>query len=432
MYSLYNKTGIIVTVNEEESLDNIFKDEIQFRWCPSKKYDSFSSEFGMDCQALFNSDNETIDRAKNWSAPCVFNDSTMMMLTSECSDLRRNFPFYWPLQSPNKINNEYALAFVVTVAKNSEQVVRLFQTIYRPWNLYCLTYDNHTSLSFKNTMHNLHKCFDNIIMPDTFINIKWAGFSILESTMNCLKLLSEHKINWRYVQLLSWNDFPLKTNEKMVEIMQILNGSQDSELSKGQAKKFLIFYNESRLDESRKFIKKSLPPGYMTIYKGSLASTLSRDFVTFVFNNQVAKEFYHWSKSSWAPEEQFWSTLIHNLHIGVPNGFPGSCLNYYDLDKTDKRSISRYQLWSRKKCRGQLKHSSCVFGVGDLDKLYDRPELVAHKVFLDFQPATFYCLSQLHFNKTYNLVANTLNEVFYKNLPSVRYQNTVDKQYFQC
>jgi beta-1,3-galactosyl-O-glycosyl-glycoprotein beta-1,6-N-acetylglucosaminyltransferase len=36
---------------------------------------------------------------------------------------------------------------------------------------------------------------------------------------------------------------------------------------------------------------------------------------------------------------------------------------------------------------GKLVKESCVFGIGDLPILLKRPELIAHKIYLDYQPA---------------------------------------------
>lgn len=409
---------------------------VNFQWCPAR-FDISPNVSDLDCAALFSGDKLAIDSAKNWTSPCSFNDSTMMNMTENCSDLKRDFRFYPYRRSSDderiQKETEYPLAFVVLVAQNAEQVVRLFQTIYRPWNLYCLAYDNDTEHEFKRTMHNLDKCYKNIVMPNTFVNVSWGGFSILQTTMNCLKVLQDSKnYKWRYVQIMSWNDFPLKTNFETVEIMQILNGTQDAELSEGQTERFRQFYIEAALDESKKFMKKSLPPGNMVIYKGSMAVTLSRDFVRFLFENPIAKEFYNWSQTMRIAEEQFFSTLVHNLHTGVPGGFPGSCLPYYRFDNAEKRYISRYQIWYSD-CGGQITMGSCIFGVGDLHKLIKRPELVCHKVYLNFQPATYYCLSQLHFNKTFRLLLNySLDTQYYNNLPAVHYHNVADKSNFTC
>ena len=39
--------------------------------------------------------------------------------------------------------------------------------------------------------------------------------------------------DWKYIQIISGNDVPIKTNLEMVQILQIYNGSQDVELSPG-------------------------------------------------------------------------------------------------------------------------------------------------------------------------------------------------------
>lgn len=35
---------------------------------------------------------------------------------------------------------------------------------------------------------------------------------------------------------------------------------------------------------------------------------------------------------------------------------------------------------------------SCVYGLGDLPTLMIRPELIAHKFYLDFEPAAYFCV----------------------------------------
>lgn len=421
-----------LTVDEDNFLWE--NESLQFRWCPPIYDDTWVSN--LDCHGVFAGNKSAIEVAKNWTSPCTFSDESMMNITSSCSEFKKDFPFYWPRPSQTngaESESKYPLAFVIMVAQNAEQIVRLFQSIYRPWNLYCLTYDNDTSYQFQQTMHNIDSCYDNIVMPETFVEVNWAGFSILQTAVNCLSVLNSNvsKIEWNYVQIVSWNDFPLKTNRQMVEIMRILNGSQDAELSDGQPERFRQFHKESNLDESKKSLKKPLPPGNMIIYKGSMAATLSRDFIKFIFENPLAIQFYNWSETMWAPEEQFWSTLVHNVHTGVPGGFPGNCLAYYHFDKIDKPFISRYQIWYDD-CNGKIKSGSCVFGAGDLQKMIASPHLVAHKMYLNFEPATLYCLSEFIYNRSFGLTNDSLDLNYYYNLPSVRYQNSVDKNNFQC
>lgn len=84
---------------------------------------------------------------------------------------------------------------------------------------------------------------------------------------------------------------------------------------------------------------------------------------------------------------------IHKVSRSIPtpsksNPFP--LRSYY---------ISRYQVWDGKdelgtdlKCAGNFSKESCIFGPGDLPNLLVRPELVAHKFYLDVHPTAFFCL----------------------------------------
>lgn len=90
--------------------------------------------------------------------------------------------------------------------------------------------------------------------------------------------------------------------------------------------------------------------------------------------------------------------------------------------------ISRYQVWDTKDelgaelvCRGSFTKKSCVYGIGDLPNLISRPELVAHKFYLDLHPAAFFCLYErvrlrsLDFEHQSNFKADN-----YRNLPQVQ------------
>lgn len=67
--------------------------------------------------------------------------------------------------------------------------------------------------------------------------------------------------------------------------------------------------------------------------------------------------------------------------------------------------LPRYQVWkgSRLKCNGSYVASSCVFGVRDLKTLIQRPELVVHKLYFKFQPATYFCLLRNHWNRALDI-----------------------------
>uniref|UniRef100_A0A1I7Z7Q4 DUF2612 domain-containing protein n=1 Tax=Steinernema glaseri TaxID=37863 RepID=A0A1I7Z7Q4_9BILA len=65
----------------------------------------------------------------------------------------------------------------------------------------------------------------------------------------------------------------------------------------------------------------------------------------------------------------------------------------FGLYQPEKYYISRFQTWSYgfMPCYGKNVRGSCCYGVRDVPGLLARPELVAHKFSLDFQPAAFFC-----------------------------------------
>ena len=127
-----------------------------------------------------------------------------------------------------------------------------------------------------------------------------------------------------------------------------------------------------------------------------------------------------WLMGTECPDEQYWQTLLFNS----PGNYPGDCLEILGNDKLNH--ISRYQVWDIYSgqrilglCKGKFVHGSCVFGVGDLTELSYQPYMVAHKVYSDYQPATFYCMLEWIHNPTYSQKESDLNLEYYKHLPCV-------------
>jgi len=224
----------------------------------------------LNCSALFNGDDTSSQEAAKWEPPCNYSDEAIAKIAQNCTAFKQLFHF---LNFPTSTEEaDFPLAFAIITEKYAEQMVRLLSSIYQPQNLYCLTYDSHAEASFKKAMDRLVKCFPNVLTLDINQDIFWGANSILEVIMDCMKVLwtqqTRHK--WTYVQILSWNDIPLKTNLEMVKILKLFNGANDAELIDAEPNHYRYY----RTDEKRKL---PLPPDGLVMYKGSLAATLARD-----------------------------------------------------------------------------------------------------------------------------------------------------------
>ena len=70
--------------------------------------------------------------------------------------------------------------------------------------------------------------------------------------------------------------------------------------------------------------RKKPPPHHFTVYHGSAHFAASRGFVEYAVNDQKARDLHDWFADTHVPDEQFFSTLNYNPHLGVPGAFKGT------------------------------------------------------------------------------------------------------------
>ncbi|VDM39951.1 unnamed protein product [Toxocara canis] len=201
----------------------------------------------------------------------------------------------------------------------------------------------------------------------------------------------------------------------MVKIFKRLNGSINAEVLK-------MVDPPSIADKVRKWIwpKDDIEPTFgMELIKSSLSATFTRETAQFFVNSaqSSALRLFMRKKQLMCPDEYFWLTLAGNpKSVKMPSNFDAARLlkdveRRREIEKLKGGSpsqqsipyyISRYQRWiekfnviiSSKPCAGKYIRFSCVFGVRDVSHLLQRPELVAHKFYITFQPAAFFCLNR--------------------------------------
>ena len=102
------------------------------------------------------------------------------------------------------------------------------------------------------------------------------------------------------------------------------------------------------------------------------------------------------------------------------------CLGQPETDTYQNTFIARFKNWGSEpfnwQCHGKRVRRVCIFGIGDLPLLADRPELFANKFHLDFEPTALDCLEQLHYNRTLDeaVGTTTFNVSFYTELAYVK------------
>ena len=394
----------------------------------------------VNCLSLMTGETSNVDKATGQSL--VETDYKLYQLFNECSIVRRRF--YYPEQPLTLTESQVPLAFSILAFANLQEMELLLSAIYMPQNVYCFHVDLKASQVFLEGMRRLARCFDNVVISEKQLPVSSSGLNMIRAQLTCIEALIKIDANWKYLFNLQGQDFPLRTNAELVEFVSILNGANDIELLPKNdyilGTRFAIEYDaengvpigynlQQPIDD-----KRSQPDG-LELYKGSICTTLNRQFAEKVMEDKRKDKLLHFLDNLKFGDEYFWATFSHN-DPQLPGYYPGSCAK-----DGLKDWFSRYAMWAtyeNVKCHGQFRHAVCVFGRGDLAMLTQRPEMFLNKFSTRIDPLAEYCFHELLFNRThlakqYPTSTFGFNRTLYKNSAAVQFQNSkAKKQNFQC
>ncbi|XP_067667948.1 N-acetyllactosaminide beta-1,6-N-acetylglucosaminyl-transferase-like [Haliotis asinina] len=304
------------------------------------------------------------------------------------------------------------IAYAMKVHKFPRQAEQVLRNIYRPHNVYCIHVDGSSRRMFQ-VMKQLSECFHNVVVIQK-IDVVYFSIGLLQTDLACMEELLKTHIHWKYYINLAGQEFPLKTNLEIVEILQALNGTNDIE-----AYPFPDFIKSRYL--THKYIENGVlkkthipkePFKYnITFYKGSMYGMFSRGFVDFVMTSQIATDFVLWLNDTFAPEEMIWGTL--NALPNAPGGYN------VVVDHKKGGFLSRAMVWKddADTCAGEYVHGVCVFSYRDLPWLSRRPEVVANKFDLQKDQLVIDCLESLLQDRAYSGNTSLLDWTFYNSAP---------------
>ncbi|RNA37404.1 beta-1-3-galactosyl-O-glycosyl-glyco beta-1-6-N-acetylglucosaminyltransferase-like [Brachionus plicatilis] len=247
------------------------------------------------------------------------------------------------------LDHDFPIAFSILVHSNAEQVERLIRSIYQPQNIYCIHIDTKSNQAFHDAIQSIADCFDNIFITTKTENILYGGFSRLQADINCLKdllmldklikfnknLKNKRFVDWKYAFNLVGTEFLLRTNEELVKIFKMYNGSNEitilktnRELHRRIKVEWVEDFQKFRLINTGRN-KSAAPHGYVITY-GFSTYVISKNFAKYVIFDRRAQDLLEWVRTTWAPDEIYWSTLQYNTQIYAEHGFLaktlGSCL----------------------------------------------------------------------------------------------------------
>ncbi|XP_055865606.1 beta-1,3-galactosyl-O-glycosyl-glycoprotein beta-1,6-N-acetylglucosaminyltransferase-like [Biomphalaria glabrata] len=401
------------------SLINGISKTFESRWltkaetCQGLPEDTMDSIFhlkNIQCSKLFSADkafmNHTLNQIKQTSWTMLSNEY-YINLTTDCPRFKQSRGYVTCKLTQEE--EDFPIAYSLIIYKDIEMVERLLRAIYRPQNYYCIHVDKKSDQNFFIAVSAIAKCFENVFIAPERLAVHWGTYTVLEPELVCMQQLWRFR-KWKYFINLTGQEFPLRTNWELVQILKSYRGANDLE---GTIKRLI----RSRLPTD--------PPHNITAIKGSVHIAVNRDFVDYILHHRTAKDLLDWVKNTSIPDETFFTTLNHNPQLGIRGTYKGVPETDND-DSMIKPFLTRFKNWGEKLCAGHWVRGICILSTGDLPLLGRAKHMFANKFFLWEDPIAIGCLEEMIYNNTRDELSGVkvFNSTFYSQLGFVLNQVT--------
>jgi len=281
------------------------------------------------CTKLIQGNENEINVAHSDMKKCSYSvlpDEYFLTFAHNCSklDIIRT---YYTHTTVSTEEVDFPLAFIILMYKEVEQTFRLLRAIYRPQNWYCIHVDLSASKVIHDAIDVIASCYDNVIVVSKKEDVIYGHISRLRAEINCMSDLLRINKKWKYVLNLPSQQFPVKTNAEIVEILKTYNGSNIIEGIINPRRMLKHRYvNQYKLENGILVSKGEKTPfkynnTSISIVKGSAIGIFSKNFVKFILESELAKELLQWMRDIHSPDEYFWATLNHNEAIPAPGNY---------------------------------------------------------------------------------------------------------------
>ena len=208
-------------------------------------------------------------------------------VTKDCQASRLKYAFNrWPVTTQEE---QFPLAFSFKLHKYPDMFERLLSVLWRPHNLYCVHVDSKTPPDVYWRIVNVTSCFPNVVLTQTRINVVYAS---LYADIECVKVALNSSVKWRYHINVCGQEFPLKTNLEMVQILTALNGTNDVENYPPNLSFINLSYKYKSaihrgVNRPTNETKAPFPDSAVQIRKGSAYNCLQRRFLDWALRDEV-------------------------------------------------------------------------------------------------------------------------------------------------
>uniref|UniRef100_A0A0K0F4X4 Glycosyltransferase family 92 protein n=1 Tax=Strongyloides venezuelensis TaxID=75913 RepID=A0A0K0F4X4_STRVS len=415
-YSLSYETIRIIKIIQDKSVpDDLLRINYTL-WKPK--------DFGLDCSKVINGDRNYINKMKKkrFSIKEIPKDYKY-----DCESIKSRG--FYPKVPLSDIEANYPIAYARNVYNNYLMLELEFLVSYAPQNHYCFSVDLKSSELYIQ-LTSLSKCFNNVYISQIRYNMTSEGIYQALSTYECMKILKNKK--WNYLFILQNDDFPIKTNREIVEILTATNSCLNMQfcdpssfveyridLNANWDYKSLNFFNDAKMNKyDKKLLSKKLQ-----FSKGTYASGIPRDSIDYILNNISIEKYLNQINTAdkFGEDEMVWQTLFSDNFLKIPHYVERDC---HSTEYNTQSYMVRDAIWSYRKCKSTLMHHRvCVYGIEMFDEIKSMKRLFGYRFLPDRDFGAALCFVEYLVDKTYRMKFDKIDTTFYVNLPSTKYQN---------
>lgn len=224
------------------------------------------------------------------------------------------------------------IAYIMLVHKNFDQINMNINKLIDEYNDVYIHVDTKNEDLYR-YLEDKYREHEKVHIIKNRVHVNWSGFSVVRATLNLIEAVKESNKEYNYVNLLSGQCFPIKSNDEIREFLSKNKGSEfieyrditDSKSASFTLKRYNFFRERKNIRKlyvriidniirrlQRPFIYRNNFIG-MRLYRGSQWFTISYDCMLYVLNYieenpWIFKDF----KYTLTPDEHFFQMLICN------------------------------------------------------------------------------------------------------------------------
>lgn len=208
------------------------------------------------------------------------------------------------------------IAYFLLVHRYPAQFKRLFKAIYVPGNVYVVHIDKSSGAELAEELSKFLDPYQNaeILGPR---NALWGGYSLVDAELRGMARLLEMSDRWTHYINLSGQDFPLKSQDYILQFLSANLGKQFIRALNQREKRPETLNRISHLfvEADGKMTETGVRRPYLadaTPFIGTQWKAVTRSFCEFVCHDPRAQRFKDFYRNSFIADEAFFQAVIMN------------------------------------------------------------------------------------------------------------------------